>query len=289
MWEARKGPALEKDSCRRDIVFDAPLNDRETLVEKTRAFFAGLPPVADRSCTDRTCIMRFGLDDEQGRTNAAKLLMHTLHRSRCESQTTRDHRRQVAFEVLQFVAVVLLAWRIVRYVAPSHFKLRTHSFTARALLLLEAAIGLLVGVSLFLRFDTTLFFAERISLRAVLRGAVALVLVGGACAVASYPRHRVCALGASACLLLALVAALRLSSAHLDTNVRHAANRTIGRVNAHMGLRAPALEKWRMTAPTFTDNLFISTAATLLILYGVDAAIRTREPDRAPRGGPRRE
>ena len=246
------------------------------LHARVRAFFKDLR-VEDSAHET----LSFDPDTRKGRSNIAHITAYTVQQAKCsQPDSSLTKAKTMGFEVLKCAVIVLLLWKIVAYAMRDFGGPDLISQANRTYEVVEACLMLLLGVSLLAKFDTSAFTMSRITVRQA-----ALLLVGGtvlgtAFSVlrSNFEHWRLKAASASA-LIVVVVLVLFVRHSHADRKLSEEANAHIASYNKSVAPRLRLSEiKWRRRIPTFTDSVFISIAACLLINTAITKLQSHRKP-----------
>lgn len=218
------------------------------------------------SGTNRT--VTFDPNTREGRSNIANITAYTIQQAKCSANTTTFTTiKTVGFEVLKCVVLVLLLWKIAVYAMRDLHGPDFTSTTNRASNIIEGCLMLLVAVSLWLKFDTSALTMSLMSVeQAVMLSIVAIVLGTVFLLLQSNFKHWKMKLAFAGGLLVLALATYIIMYKRRKNTIQEETNKGISAYNkhAHKNLKLAHIQ-WRQRIPNFTDRVFISIAAYLLV------------------------
>ena len=182
----------------------------------------------------------------------ASLLYYTLQQAKCENKGILTPLKQHGFEILKMSIILFLIFRVTSYLIYDVGGPDLRTKGKRVYEVLEALVLLLVGVSLLVKYDTTLRFMEALSPPHLIWSLIASTTVLAGCLLIIYDMKHVRTI---AIVSLSIILALLISLAGVTM------------FGYPKGLKGHFV--WRGRIPDFTDIFFISIAAWLVIYDGI--------------------
>jgi len=198
----------------------------------------------------------FDLKDKKQRHELNNLVLYTLKQQKCQDETSTSESRKVQiFETLKIVIFAVLVLRVITGI----IKHDAVAILNKILNIVEGILFAYIGISLIVRFDSSMLTLEVLSLKTAL---VILSLLSILVGTYTYSRYRTPIVIVSIFLILSIF-----------IYIAHKHQKTIDRSVFENMSRYMKLQPYSVKLPTFMDCFFIAFGGWVMLSKGVGSVI----------------
>lgn len=240
---------IQQFSCAKDTVFEA---QRKELVDN----------INSKGWTDFNFVNKAGID------NMAKLLTYTIQQAKCsEAYKSNTIIKQRVFETLKIIFIIMIVWKFIALIVYKiDNKIDMRSSSNKVINILEGLISVLIALSLIYKFDSTFKFLEHINVGTLMLLIVSATILGIIYILLTRKDTKYS-------WIIATVFIIVIVGIYGFINTRMSSEATKRDVasSVHNFAKRNKTEilKWKPTLPNFTDTVFISISAWMLLLSSV--------------------
>ncbi len=251
---------LHKLSCRKDASLDQYAANMKECFNNLHKKYNG---DNNESKNDDNS---FDIDTKKGRSNIQNIIGYTIQQAKCTpGERSFTHIKTLGFEIIKILTIILILTKLIFYIMRDVHGPDYTSKISNVADILEICLTFLVAISLWLKFDTSAFYMNIITLKKTLLLFMAAILFVTTFSIfQSDFAHSKIKVGIAGSLIL-LLTLLMIKFRNKDIKLSDQVNAIIKGWNNHVNPFFQKSEiKWRHRFPNFTDITFISIASYLL-------------------------